>query len=155
MYPAAIKASAKCGRLFVWFFALRYVPGRIAILALTFASVVMLERLRPFRLNPTSHGYDWVPFASMIKGTIENAVLVMLGKFFLYGSLIWLLNRAGLRLWRATVSTMMLVLFASIIEQYIPGRSAGITDAVMAVLIGMVMAPMTTSPARGRVPQPA
>jgi VanZ family protein len=145
--------------LVLWFFALRFTPGRLSMLALLFASVVMLERLEPFRLNPIAHGYDWIPFAGMMRGSVENGVLIILQKLFLYGGLIWLLNQAGLRLWRATVATMVLVLFCSIIQMYIPGRSAGITDAMIALLIGLVMRPMTARPKpkqpRGRAPQPA
>ncbi len=125
--------------LALWFPALRFIPGRIAILALLFAAVVTLERLAPFRLSPVPHGFSWVPFLGTLRGTIESGLVSFLDKFFLYGGLIWLLAQAGLRLWRATVAVMVLLFFCSAVERYLPGRSAEITDTAMALLIGVMI----------------
>jgi len=125
--------------LLLWFAALRFMPGRVAVLAIAFASVVMLQRLAPFQLSATGRGFDWVPFLDLLRAPIETGFLVMIDKFFLYGGLIWLLMSAGLRLWRATVATALLLLFCSLIEMYLPGRSAGITDALLALLIGTLL----------------
>jgi VanZ family protein len=57
--------------------------------------------------------------------------------------------RAGLRLWRATVAVAVLLLFCSIVETYMPGRSAGITDALLALLIGTLLR-LTLPPRRQR-----
>ena len=132
----------------LWFLMLRFLPGRVALLALFFAAALVLERL-----NPNPRGFDWIPFAGMMHGTIEGAILSFLSKFFFYGGLIWLLNEAGLRLWRATVAVVILVFFCSVIERYIPGRSAEITDTVMAILIGVTIRLM--NPRRRGEPQPA
>lgn len=137
----------------VWFALLRYVPGRIAILAISFSAVVMLERLTPFRLSPIGHGFDWVPFLDLLRAPVETGFLVMIDKFFLYGSLIFLLMRAGLRLWRATLAVALLLLFCSLVEMYLPGRSAGITDALLALMIGTLL--RLTATARQPAPQPA
>jgi len=125
--------------LVLWFLALRFVPGRISVLALLFASVVVLARLEPFRLSPVQHSLGWVPFLAIWRGSIGNGLLSFLDKFFLDGGLIWLLAQAGLRLWRATVAAMLLLFFCSLVERYLPGRSAEITDAVMALLIGAMI----------------
>lgn len=137
----------------LWFAAMRYMPGRIAVLAIAFSAVVMLERLSPFRLNPVGHGFEWVPFLDLLRAPIETGFLVMIDKFFLYGGLIWLLMKAGLRLWRATVAVALLLLFCSLVEMYLPGRSAGITDALLALLIGTLLRLMT-APKQAR-PLPA
>ena len=125
--------------LLLWFVALRFMPGRVAVLAIAFAVVVMLERLSPFRLSDARHSFEWVPFLGLLRGQIEVGLLATVEKFFLYGALIWLLMRAGLRLWRATVAVALLLLFCSFVEMYIPGRSAGISDALLALLIGTLL----------------
>ncbi len=137
----------------IWFPFLRYVPGRVAFLAISFSAVVMLERLTPFRLSPVGHGFEWVPFVDLLRAPVETGFLVMIDKFFLYGSLIWLLMQAGLRLWRATVAVALLLLFCSFVEMYLPGRSAGITDALLALIIGTLLR-LTAAP-RQTAPQPA
>ncbi len=113
----------------------------------------MLERLTPFRLSPVGHGFEWVPFVDLLRAPVETGFLVMIDKFFLYGSLIWLLMRAGLRLWRATVAVALLLLFCSFVEMYLPGRSAGITDALLALMIGTLL--RLTAVPRQAAPQPA
>ncbi|HLI22510.1 MAG TPA: VanZ family protein [Stellaceae bacterium] len=135
--PPSVVSALLAGA--VWFALLRYLPGRVAILAIAFAAVVMLERLTPFRLAPIGHGFEWVPFLDLLRAPIESGFLVMIDKFFLYGALIWLLLRAGLRLWRATVAVALLLLFCSFVEMYLPGRSAGITDALLALIIGILL----------------
>ncbi len=137
----------------LWFALLRFLPGRIAIVAIAFAAVIMIERLSPFRLSPVGHSFEWVPFLTLLRAPIDIGLPAMIEKFFLYGGLIWLLMRAGLRLWRATVAVAVLLLFCSIVETYMPGRSAGITDALLALLIGTLLR-LTLPPRRPREPEP-
>ena len=59
-------------------------------------------------------------------------------KFFLYGSLIWLLTQAGWRLRSAILSTALILFITSEAERFLPGRSAEITDALMALVIGSI-----------------
>ncbi len=132
-----------------WFALLRFLPGRIAIVAIAFAAVIMIERLSPFRLSPVGHSFEWVPFLTLLRAPID----IGLPAFFPYGGLIWLLMRAGLRLLRATVAVALLLLFCSIVETYMPGRSAGITDALLALLIGTLLR-LTLPPRRPREPEP-
>lgn len=137
----------------LWFALLRFLPGRISIVALGFAGVIMIERLSPFRLSPVGHGFEWVPFLTLLRAPIDIGLPAMIEKFFLYGGLIWLLMRAGLRLWRATVAVALLLLFCSIVETYMPGRSAGITDALLALLIGTLLR-LTLPPRQPREREP-
>jgi len=140
----------------LWFALLRFLPGRVSIVAIAFAAVIMIERLQPFRLSPVGHGFEWVPFLALLRAPIDLGLPAMVEKFFLYGALIWLLMRARLRLWRATVAVALLLLFCSIVEMYMPGRSAGITDTLLALLIGTLLR-LTLPPRqpRQREPQPA
>ena len=138
----------------VWFALLRFLPGRVALIAIAFAAVIMMTRLLPFRLSPVGHGFEWVPFLALLRAPIDIGLPAMIEKFFLYGGLIWLLMRAGLRLWRATVAVALLLLFSSIVEMYLPGRTAGITDALLALLIGTLLR-LTMPPRQQREPQPA
>ena len=63
-----------------------------------------------------------------------------LEKGFLYGSLIWLLQKNGVPFFVATLAVAGLLLVTSLMEVHLPGRSAEITDAVMALFIGGVIA---------------
>ena len=70
----------------------------------------------------------------------EIGVLSFFQKFFLFGSSIWLLAQAGLRL-RLSIAIVAAILFmTSYAEAYLPNRSAEVTDTVMALIIGAVFA---------------
>jgi hypothetical protein len=63
-------------------------------------------------------------------------------KAFLYGSLIWLIGRAGIRYSTAAVLVAAMIFCTSWVETYLPNRSAEITDALMTLLIGTIIALM-------------
>jgi VanZ family protein len=63
-----------------------------------------------------------------------------LEKAFLYGALIWLLDKSGLRTGMSTILVAIMLFAASWAETYLPDRSAEITDALMALLIGVIIA---------------
>jgi VanZ family protein len=139
--------------LLLWFALLRYLPGRVAILAIAFAALLMVERLQPFRLSPVPHSFEWMPFLALLRAPVATGFIAIVDKFFLYGGLIWLLMKAGLRLWRATATVVLLLLFCSFVEMYLPGREAGITDALLALLIGTLLR-LTAAPRPKTQPQP-
>ena len=73
-----------------------------------------------------------------------------LEKFFLYGAAIWLLTRAGLRLGTATLLIALTLFVTSQAERFLPGRSAEVTDAIMALLIGAIFALIRNEPNNAR-----
>lgn len=113
---------------------------RITVIALMFCGYVVAERLEPFQFVATPGRFGWTPFLSFMSGDLEIDVMAFLQKFFLYGSAIWLLTRAGLRLGSATLLTAVALLITSEAERLLPSRSAEITDAIMALIIGAVFA---------------
>jgi VanZ family protein len=117
---------------------------RLAVLlvATVLCIAVLSARLEPFHFRPPERPFGWLPFRSFLGGSLSVNVTAFLEKFFLYGSLIWLFVDAGLPLWAATTCVAVLLLITSFGELYLPGRSAEITDATVALIIGLIMAPM-------------
>jgi len=117
-------------------------PLRNIVIALLFCGYVIAERLEPFQFGGTAGAFGWVPFLGFMSGSFEMGVLSFLQKFFLFGTSIWLLAKAGLRL-RSSIIVIAAILFTtSYAEAYLPNRSAEITDTVMALIIGAVFALM-------------
>ena len=122
----------------LWAAPLRGLPRRPVGLACLFAALIIALRLQPFSFSPVPlHAFGWVPFWSLMHGSIGVAIQAFLEKFYQYGGLIWLLRRAGLSLPAATGLTAGLLLGTSYAETYLPGRSGEMTDAAMALTIGM------------------
>ncbi len=94
-----------------------------------------MERLEPFQFEPFARPFGWVPFNSFMNGSAEVDVLSFMEKCFLYGSLLFLLGRAGMRPVFAAILVAGTLFATSWAETYLPDRSAEITDALMTLLI--------------------
>ncbi|HTW27955.1 MAG TPA: VanZ family protein [Acetobacteraceae bacterium] len=141
------------GAFLVWL-VLHRLPGRHLLLAICLGALVVWLRLAPFHFEPVGRPFSWVPFGSMMHGSIGIAMQAFCEKATLYGGLIWLLHRAGTRLGTATAITAVLLLATSFAETHLPGRSAEITDAVMALALGGAFA-LLPDPADRAAPAPS
>jgi VanZ family protein len=114
---------------------------RAALLVILLAGYVVAERLEPFNFLPSGRAFGWIPFASFLEnGSLRVQMLSFFEKVFLYGSLLFLLTEAGLRLRLSALLVATCLLITSWLETHLPDRSAEITDAVMALLIAMIFA---------------
>src|SRR5271167_4872517 len=108
---------------------------RSALVFVLLGSYVVLERLEPFEFQSFARPFGWVPFNSFMNGAVEINVLSFMEKCFLYGSLLFLLGRAGVRPVFAAILVAGTLFATSWAETYLPGRSAEITDSLIALLI--------------------
>ncbi len=115
---------------------------RASAVAVPLAAYVLLDRLAPFHFVAHGRPFGWIPFLSFISGSLDVNIMSFLEKAFLYGSLIWLLDRAGLGLTKSTILVALMLFATSWAETFLPGRSAEITDSLMALLIGVIIAAM-------------
>ena len=135
--PADLAGAA--GAWLIWS-VLRPVRGKSTLLALAFGAMIAIERLQPFRFDAPPQAFGWIPFASLMHGSIAVNIQAFCQKFYEYGGLIWLLCRGGMRPLGSTLVTATLLLATSFGERWLPGRSAEITDAIMALAIGAAFA---------------
>jgi len=71
---------------------------------------------------------------------------------FTYGALVWLIARTGIP-WTVAVSASTgLVLCLRLMQVFLPGRSAEITDPIMVLLVAGVMKSLGEGPARASAP---
>jgi VanZ family protein len=124
----------------VWMVLLRRMPSKFGVVAIMFAAMIAIERLQPFQFEAFPHAFGWIPFASFMHGSIGVDIQAFCQKFYEYGGLIWLLNRGGVRLLVSTLFTAILLFVTSFAECWLPGRSAEITDGMMALILGGVFA---------------
>jgi VanZ family protein len=117
---------------------------RVSVIALLFCALIIAERLAPFQFSPHGRHFGWIPFLGLMHGSLEVNIMSFFEKAFLYGSLIWLLGKTGLRFWASGILVTMMLFATSWAELYLPGRSAEITDAAMALVMGVIIALMET-----------
>ena len=113
---------------------------RSAGLFVLLGSVVFFERLQPFQFQSEARQFGWLPFWSLMKGSIGVDVMSFFEKSFLYGSLLFLFTEGSGRLRTAAALVCGMLFATSWAQTYLPGRSAELTDATMALLIAVGMA---------------
>jgi len=137
--PSLKDLAGAAGAFLVW----RLVPSgpgnRLRLLAVAMALLVLAERLAPFQFAPHPlRTFGWVPGLSLMVGSIDVAMQALCEKLFTYGGLIWLGWRGGLMLGPATIGAAVLLAVTSYAQVWLPDRSAEVTDAVLALIIGGV-----------------
>jgi hypothetical protein len=108
---------------------------------------IVLFRLEPFVFSAAPGPYSWMSFLSFMQGSIDLDVQSFFEKFFLYGRLIWLLSEAGLATRLSTLGVSAALLLASFVQVFVPGRSAEITDAILALGAGEFLRALETGAA--------
>jgi VanZ family protein len=112
---------------------------RFLTVLILFATYVLVERLEPFTFGVLGKQFEWVPFVGFLRGSISVDVLSFLEKLFFYGALIWMVAKVGMRIWNATFFVGGSLFLTSVAQVYLPGRSAEITDALLALAAGATM----------------
>jgi hypothetical protein len=143
---SAAEIAGAATALVVWLLLAISVSARIRVIAtaLLLSAYTVAERLEPFQFSAYGRAFGWIPFRSFLYGSVEVNITSFLEKAFLYGALIWLLDNSGLRSGVSTILVAILLFATSWTEIYLPGRSAEITDALMALLIGAIIAAIKT-----------
>ena len=121
------------------------VRGRLwhsGIVALALAVLITALRLEPYAFTFPPRAFGRVPFASFVGGYTGIALQNAFEKTALYGGLIWLLGRSGVPLPIGMGLTALLLFATSYAQTWLPGRTAEITDAALAVLIGVAFGQM-------------
>jgi glycopeptide antibiotics resistance protein len=113
---------------------------RALLLVMLLAAVISIEGLEPFELLPEPHAFSWVPFINSLSDNLEVNYSVLLEKSFWYFALIWLLTRRGFGVAAATLVTVILLTGIEVTQMWIPTRSAEITDPLLAICGGILIA---------------
>ncbi|HJT89011.1 MAG TPA: VanZ family protein [Bryobacteraceae bacterium] len=140
----------------LWSGALARCRSRSAIIAALFAGAVAVQGLAPFHFSPDPRAFVWIPFWGFLHGSISINIVSFFEKFFLYGTLVWVLARAGIRRGRSTALACALVLVVHFLQVYLPGRSAEVTDALLCLFAAATMKWLGEDPASraATVPNP-
>jgi len=114
------------------------LPVRRATPVLLAVALVLAELL-PFHLAPPGK-FNWVPFRSLFQTAWQSGFVVLFRKSFWYGSVIWLWRGVGFGLLLPAVVTAMVLFALEWVQIYLPGRIPEISDAVLAALMGVLLA---------------
>lgn len=149
-----LEAAGGAAAALLWGFALWRMRARAAIVAALFVSLVAVLALAPFHFSADARAFGWVPFRSFLEAPTDSAIRAFFEKAFLYGGMIWLLVRAGFSSAWAAACGATLVFGLRLIQVYLPGRSAEITDTILVLMLAAMMKLVSIASARSAAPRP-
>ena len=112
----------------------------LALVAAPLVAVVVFNRVLPWQFAATQKPFQWIPFFGFLHGSQTVDAISFAEKFFLYGVVVFLLAGAGLKL-RIAVGLLCILLFAtSYLQTFMVGRSAEISDMILALTVSWIYA---------------
>lgn len=125
--------------LAVWVTPLHRLAVRPWVLAAGLALAIASLGLDDLGGAP-QQAFSWVPFSGFLHGSMLVDVQVMLGKVFLYGSLVFLLRRGGLGTAGAGVLTAAFLAVIEVAQVSGRGHVPEITDPLIALILAALAA---------------
>lgn len=123
-----------------WALARLGVQPAAALLGFAWAALYLVEGLTPFDFRLGRDPMSWVPFGESLLHYRSTSLPAMFERCFTYGALVWLLAQAGRSALGATVLGGALVLGVEVLQTWLPGRTADITDPLLVVAAGGLLA---------------
>ena len=119
----------------------RLAPQRAAqLLGWALAALIVVRGLAPFDFRVDPDAFGLVPFRDALLRYRATNLPDMFWKCFQYGALVWLITRSGARILGATVMAGALVLGIELLQAWLPGKLAEITDPLLVVVAGGLIA---------------
>lgn len=109
---------------------------RAAPLVLTGA--LILGELSPYHIQ-SARAFNWVPFRGFFRTDWQDGFVLLFRKSFWYGSVLWLWRASGRSLAWTTAAAAAALFLLEWVQVYLPGRTPETTDAVLAVLMGVLL----------------
>ena len=119
-----------------WYFLSGY-PKRTVVVGGLIVSLLIVRGLVPYHWSRIANPFSWVPFGGFLPS--DFGLLTLLQKCFWYGSAVWLLRAAGLRLAHAAIAVAMLLGAIEVIQIRLPGGVAEIIDPLLALLLALTL----------------
>ncbi|KIO49374.1 VanZ family protein [Nitrosospira sp. NpAV] len=97
--------------------------------------------LTPF--SPASGGtFNGIPFATMLRGSMETGARGLVQSLFIYTALLWLLQRTGMGIVKATAGLVVWSCLIELTQMGLLGRTADVTEPILLLLIGWALSRM-------------
>jgi pimeloyl-ACP methyl ester carboxylesterase len=113
------------------------VPARLIWWLVLAGNVVYA--LAPFNFSSNAQAFNWLPFAGVLEANVPAGFFRLTAKLYLYTGLLWLAERAGAPLFRATF-TLFAVALLELLQQLLPGRVAELNDPLLVLLSAALLA---------------
>ena len=132
------------------------VERAASMLAAALIVLIAIQGLSPFDFQLTQDRFALVPFGESLTHYRATNLPDMFLRCYSYGALVWLLARSGLSVFPATMLGAGVVFSVELLQTWLPGHTADITDPLLAIAAGGLIAvferdggrPMNAGPRR-------
>lgn len=146
----ALEASEVAGMavalVLSWPLARLPAPRVAMALAIALCAYVAVDGLMPFDFRIAQHPFALLPFGESLTQYRATNLSDMFLRCFLNGALVWLLVRSGLSVLAATAAGAGAVFSVELLQTWLPGQTAEITDPLLAVVAGGLIAVFEPGP---------
>ena len=111
-------------------------------LAWAFLGLLVFRGCAPFSFVAAAKPFWWIPLEGFLTMDWQSGVQSVAEKFFWYGTAIWLMLAAGMRAAVATAMVAAVLFVIEVMQTHLPGRTSEITDPLLAIFAGFVLATM-------------
>lgn len=120
---------------------LRAGPRSLAATAALLVLAIAASGLQPFAFTWVG-GFLWIPFTGSLLGDPVAAILPLIEKLYLYGSLVFFLRYLGLSHAATCGWVGSFLLALELVQQALPGRTPEITDPLLALGMAWLVRPL-------------
>lgn len=89
-----------------------------------------VESLRPFAFSDAPGAMNWVPFAALLDGSMDNNLAALCGLAFVTGALAVMGRRMHMRGGGWTITVMVWLVLLEVAQMWLPARTADLTVAL-------------------------
>lgn len=94
--------------------------------------------ITPFSLT-SSGTFNGIPFATLLQGSMETGARGLAQSLFIYTALLWLLQKTGMGIAKATVGLAIWSCLIELIQMGLLGRTADVTEPILLLLAGWTL----------------
>ena len=136
----------------LWWMLIKHLRVRAGILAVMLIIMLIAIGLAPFELSVWSATFHWLPFYGFLGGSMLLNTTVLFEKFFLYGSLVWLLQETGAGIRMAAIYSMLIVAGIELAQTRFIMHTAEITDPILVIVVAFIIHTMDSYKGISRKP---
>ena len=116
------------------------VERAASLLAAALIVLIAIQGLSPFDFQLAQDRFALVPFGESLTRYRATNLPDMFLRCYSYGALVWLLARSGLSVLAATVVGAGVVFSVELLQTWLPGHTADVTDPLLAIAAGGLIA---------------
>ena len=136
--PSELLGAALALPVIVWLRGSTHSASRTPLLGIV-GVALLVSGLAPFQFAATSQPFNWMPFAELADGPVDDLYLGGLERLFIAIGIVWIAAGSALGVGLGTLALLCLGLAIEFAQRWLPARVPDTTDLVVMVLAAILV----------------